>query len=406
MGSMRFTFLILLLVLPAMSQSSAAEDRAAMSAVTGESWLTHLHRRFDQTSMGKTDRYGPAPGEDVSLPTLPAEAPTATVSLTGADLYRLNCRGCHGESGLGAPPEINSVINPVRSTAVSAIRERMKAVGSEIGRAEAEALAKQSKEALMKRLHEGGDRMPSFAHLNEAEIRSLYAYLRQLAGIKGAEHEQTSVREPALRVGELITKSTCHICHSAAGRNPDPKQILDGAIPPLGSLTLRTSRAEFIRKVTMGAPILMGAPSSFYRGRMPVFYYLRPSEASAAYLYLLLFPPAADPDVMAAANYLPKDFNSDLLPPRQAEETIRLTKNFEIKVTTLENGAILFVCVLIAGGLVVVVLQCWLITQRHEIEPVRRTHHDDAYASTDPHCVDFGRLEALPENEGGTAAAD
>jgi len=34
-------------------QSSARKD-AAITAVTGESWLHHLNRLFDETSMGKT----------------------------------------------------------------------------------------------------------------------------------------------------------------------------------------------------------------------------------------------------------------------------------------------------------------------------------------------------------------
>src|SRR5271169_1057829 len=86
--------------------------------VEGESWLNHLARSFNDTSMGKTGRLGPAPalmGEEAGLSQSEVNlllAPT-TVTLHGADLYRLDCQGCHGEAGLGAPPEINSVINQI-----------------------------------------------------------------------------------------------------------------------------------------------------------------------------------------------------------------------------------------------------------------------------------------------------
>src|ERR1019366_4117167 len=102
---------------------------------------------------------------------------------------------------------------------------------------------------------------------------------------------QVAVREPRMRVGEHIVKSTCHICHSAAGPNPTPQQLYEGAIPPLNTLALRKSRAEFIRKVTPGPPATMGAPPEFSRGRMPVFYYLSEDEAADVYLYLARYPP-------------------------------------------------------------------------------------------------------------------
>jgi hypothetical protein len=70
---------------------------------------------------------------------------------------------------------------------------------------------------------------------------------------------------------------------------------LRGAIPPLSSLTTRMNLPEFIRKVTYGAPVIMGAPPfsyrDSYRGRMPVFRFLSEDEAADAYLYLTLYPP-------------------------------------------------------------------------------------------------------------------
>ncbi len=102
--------------------------------------------------------------------------------------------------------------------------------------------------------------MPSFHHLSEAEIRSLVAYLRQLVGVPGAEHEQVAIQESQARIGELIVKSTCHICHGATGSNPTPEELAEGAIPPLSALLERVNQAQLVRKVTSGAPVIMGTP--------------------------------------------------------------------------------------------------------------------------------------------------
>jgi mono/diheme cytochrome c family protein len=279
------------------AQKGSVSEQAGVTAVAGESWLTHLNRRFDETSMGKTWRLGPpAPASGEAAPQWQRDWLSAvasqTLTLHGSDLYRMNCQGCHGESGEGAPPEINSVINPVRATSVELVLARMKVTGMEISRGDAVKLAQQSKTALLQRLHHGGENMPSFPHLNQAEVNSLFAYLKQLAAVPGAESEQMAVKESRIRVGEHIVKSTCHTCHAATGPDPNPQQIWDGAIPPLSTLTMRKSRPEFIRKVTRGAPVLMGASPMLYRGRMPVFYYLSEDEAADVYLYLTLYPPS------------------------------------------------------------------------------------------------------------------
>lgn len=283
----------------AQGKTVAGKHLASMSAgptaVAGESWLNHLHRSFDETSMGKTGQLGPASAiptqEFVRWQMSLAEPASEAVTLHGSDLYRMNCRGCHGEDGMGAAPEINSLINPVRATSVAAIIERMKAVGMDMSTADARKLAQQSKGMLLDRLQHGGQDMPAFPHLRGAEVDSLVAYLRQLAGVRGTEQEQIALRESRVRVGEYIVKSTCHVCHSAFGPNPSPDQLYQGAIPPLNALAQRTSRAEFVRKVTHGAPVLMGSPPELLRGRMPVFYYLSEDEAADVYLYLTRYPP-------------------------------------------------------------------------------------------------------------------
>jgi mono/diheme cytochrome c family protein len=291
----------ILLLFVMMSPLFAQQDRTKidpLAAVTGESWLTHLHRPLDQTSMGDTGRWGP-PAPMPGAQGIPAQLRlvkgfgSKPVLLHGEDLYRLNCRACHGENGLGAPPEINSLINPVRATSVALTMERMKKVGMDVSHRDVAQMAKQSRAALMLRLRDGGQDMPAFRQLREPEIRLLVGYLKLLAGVPAADagKPETAVQESPIRVGELIVKSTCHICHDAQGTNPSPQELLDGAIPPLNTLIKRVNRADFVRKVVSGAAIKMGTPPVPYRGRMPVFYYLSEEEAEDVYLYLTHYPP-------------------------------------------------------------------------------------------------------------------
>jgi len=285
----------LLFTAPLVFGQEPPHKNAVVTPVSGESWLLHLHRSFADTSMGKTWRLGPADFTTDQAPALPSapsergDSRTQFRTLSGADLYRLNCQGCHGESGLGAPPEIGSLIDPVRATSAALVEERMKKIGMTMSRRDVAEMVSQSKVALLKRLHEGGTDMPSFSYLSDSEIRLLIGYLEQLAGIPGANQKTGAIRESHARVGELIVKSTCHVCHSATGLNPTPAEFLDGAIPPLSALTQRVNRAQLVRKVTAGAPIV--AETIANRGRMPVFDHLSQDEAADVYAYLAEYPP-------------------------------------------------------------------------------------------------------------------
>jgi len=271
---------------------TAGTKSISVTAVSGESWIRHLNRSFSETSMGKTWDLGPASGEDTSnwqLKLSPVDPPLS-FALHGSDIYRLNCQGCHGDLGRGMPPEINSIIGPIQSTSVAATMEQMKKAGRDMSASDASALVKESTVLLMQRLHSGGESMPA-PNLSDPEIHSLIPYLQQLSGLPGARKDDAMLKESPYRVGEHIVKSTCHVCHSATGANPTPQQIADGAIPPLSTLPGRVGLAEFVRKVTVGAPVIMGSPAAAYRGRMPVFVYLTQDEAAAAYMYLVSYPP-------------------------------------------------------------------------------------------------------------------
>jgi hypothetical protein len=114
-----------------------------VTSVVGESWLKHIGRPFQITSMGKTWELGPNATEIREFASswqmnLSADR-TQQKTLSGSDVYRLNCRGCHGESGAGFTPEINSLIDPVRATSSVAILRRMKNLGMNIPRRQAPA---------------------------------------------------------------------------------------------------------------------------------------------------------------------------------------------------------------------------------------------------------------------------
>jgi len=352
---------VVFILLSSLLGQTVGTKEAPATVVAGESWLHHIHRSFDETSMGKTGRLGPpgsVPEEEIprfQLASSPGPA-LQTETLHGSDLYRLNCRGCHGEFGLGAPPEINTVLDPVRASSAVAVQERMKKAGMNISRAEAGKLAVEARTALLQRLRNGGEDMPPFRHLSGEEVRSLIAYLKQLAGIAGAEKDQVAIKESPLRVGEHIAKSTCHICHGASGTNPSALQLSEGAIPPLNTLTSRLSRPEFTRKVTRGAPIIMGAPPLPYRGRMPVFYYLSEGEAADVYLYLTSYPPYQWATLDSVNPRLPEDRparaepsqKASMVPDPEPPKARRPRESTDMRIVA-SVGAGLFVDLLLVG---------------------------------------------------------
>jgi mono/diheme cytochrome c family protein len=215
---------------------------------------------------------------------------TRAVVLTGADLYRLDCRSCHRADGTGAPPEIPAISGPVQATSAALMESRMKARGRPISAAFARELASGSQKDLLARLKNGGQKMPSFGYLTDGEVRALLGYLDVLASVP-SRGRTTAVTEPAARVGELVVKGTCHICHDATGTWPSPEELLQGSIPPVAGFTSKKTLPEFTWKARRGAPVVMGLLRLPYRGRMPVFDYLSDDEVASAYLYLMHYPP-------------------------------------------------------------------------------------------------------------------
>ena len=262
-----------------------------VTPVSGPSWLHRLNIGYGESSLGRgAGRYGPAPGSAPPISVGTTSVAGHPTTLSGQDLYRLNCQACHRAEGTGAPPEIKSILDLVRGSSLELLRGQLDHKETRADAATLKAQADAARTALYRRIAEGGQRMPPLAHLQKNDIDTLYTYVARLANVPDAGPE-SFVNVSWARLGENLVKGTCHICHDAAGPRPNADQLLGGAIPPLSVLVAENARAGFITKARYGAPVTMGHPSFHYRGRMPVFYYLRDEELAAAYDFLASYAP-------------------------------------------------------------------------------------------------------------------
>ncbi|MGE5175826.1 MAG: c-type cytochrome [Hyphomicrobiales bacterium] len=258
-----------------------------MPVVAGPSWLHHLGVSTDETSMGRMGGTAPAAGGGAP------ESEGGTFRVSGADLYRLECRSCHGPDGAGAPPEIHSLLDPVRATSAAAVEAQMKARGRAIPPSMAEALAAQADSTLRLRLAQGGEKMPAFADLDDDEVAALIGYLRGLAGVPADSSVPRVLRESADRVGGHLLSGTCHVCHDAVGPGTGPMGMMSGVIPSLASIPREQSLPAVEQQVRSGSTGMgMGMGMMMRRGpRMPAYPYLTREEVAAAYRYLAAHPP-------------------------------------------------------------------------------------------------------------------
>jgi mono/diheme cytochrome c family protein len=273
------------------TKQSAAPAGAIVTPVAGPSWLNRLGIRYRDTNLGRgSGRYGASPNDPAVERKPVALLIEPSVVLTGADLYRLNCQACHHAEGTGAPPEVRSVVPAVQGSSLEMMRRQLQHDGRAGPGTAARDKASEARLALYRRIQLGGEKMPARGHLQQSDIDMLYAYLTQLAGSPDAR-PQTRTTVTWARLGENVVKGTCHICHDAVGPRPSGRALLEGAIPPLTVLLADKPVVEFVNKVRTGAPIYMGDPPMHYRGRMPVFDYLKDQEVAAAYSFLTTYPP-------------------------------------------------------------------------------------------------------------------
>ncbi len=293
-----------------------AATSPVVTPVEGPSWLRHLGLTVSETRMGQmggtepppaTGRREPGPEASgrgtpsalraimdrvLSLLRSDRRAASATLGTTfmlaGADLYRLNCQSCHGPDGAGAPPEIKSLIDPVRATSAGMIEQRMQDAGHPIREVMARQLAAQAKAAIYDRLRNGGQKMPPFRHLRGDEVDALMGYLQVLAGVPSSPGDSSLVPQSAARVGEHVVKGTCHICHDATGPGGGHMGMMRGTIPSLASFPRELSLSSVQRQVQYGSSnmmSMMGGPA------MPAMPFLTEEETAAAYFYLETYPP-------------------------------------------------------------------------------------------------------------------
>lgn len=283
---------------------SEASRAAVVTSLGGPSWLRALAITVDETKLGHMGGGGSTPAsaraaafdEDVHRAVALAGSNDAAaraslearVTVDGADIYRLECRACHGPNGRGDPPEVGSIVGLVRALSPTLLEQNMRNAGRPVRPELARQLAEQAEKNLAERLRDGGKEMPPFRYLSDAERDALVRYLKHLAGVSPAVEAEV-VESPA-RLGELLVQGTCRICHDATGPGGGHTMMMMGRIPALASIPEQLSLEAVVHKVRHGWSSMSGMmrhPMS----RMPVFSYFTDEEVAAAYLYLAYFPP-------------------------------------------------------------------------------------------------------------------
>jgi mono/diheme cytochrome c family protein len=267
------------------ARTATATD--AVTPVEGPSTLRRLGLTIEQSSIGSASwAEGVPPSTSGAAATLNARA------FTGADIYRVSCQPCHKADGSGALAEVRSLLYPVQSASVTWLTENAKAAGRPVDAAAIRRQSASAEAALRERLKSGGHNMPSFAHLSDAEINVLRPYLDQLASVPGAERQQRQIVEQPTRVGELVAKGTCHICHDATSATKTPATALNGVIPSLATIAKQQTQADVGRKLRQGGLVPLHAGGQPTRqGRMPVLGYLSDADIASVYMYLIAYPP-------------------------------------------------------------------------------------------------------------------
>lgn len=273
-------------------------------SLNGPSWIKHLGLTVSQTHMGQmggnvssnsqaqlsaATSKGPANlNSNIQrfLASLRAQPQQASAILhekfqvAGADLYRWNCQSCHGPDGQGAAPEINSVIGPVQGTSPVMTRKRMEARGLDVDDDMVQQVSELAEGSLRDRLQHGGKSMPSFEYLRSDEVEALYGYLEKLASVPPTRRDGLLVPESTARVGELIVRGTCHVCHDATGPGAGHAAMLQGTIPSLASLPKEHSLSGVVHQVHYGSCGMMKVTGA---DAMPAYPYFTDEEIASLY---------------------------------------------------------------------------------------------------------------------------
>ena len=293
----------------AITRSDARDRDYPLAFGQGPSWLKHLGLTVSQTRMGQvggsdsltaSTQGKPQPASGTLTPprnlnsimqrflaTLhPGSKPATEIldekfTVSGSDLYRWNCQGCHGPTGRGAEPEINSVLGPVQGTSPVLTRKRMEARGLDVDDDMVQQVSELAEGSLRDRLQHGGKSMPSFEYLRADEVEALYGYLEKLADVPPTKRDGLLVPESAARVGEHIMRGTCHICHDATGPGSGHLAMMQGTIPSLASIPREHSLRGVVHQVQYGSCSTMKMTGG---DAMPAYPYFTEEEIAAIYL--------------------------------------------------------------------------------------------------------------------------
>lgn len=287
---------------PAKAVLVAASDTPDQSISTswGPSWIKHLGLTVAKTHMGQMGGSAPEAVTESVKGTASSDLRSLMnrflgtyrsnqeqgagilkeeFTASGADLYRWNCRSCHGPEGKGFDPEINSVVGPVQGTSAKMAKDRMIARGIEADDEMVQQMSDLAATSLRDRLHRGGKNMPAFDYLRKDEIEALVGYLEKLAGVPPTERDGLVVKESATRVGEHMVRGTCHICHDATG----PGAGLGSGqanIPSLASIPRDHSLSGIVHQVQFGSCATLKLTGGDV---MPAYPYFSEEEIAAAY---------------------------------------------------------------------------------------------------------------------------
>lgn len=138
-------------------------------------------------------------------------------SITGKDIYRLNCAACHGTDRSGYSDFYPSLIN---------IQESL------------------SKEEVLKQINNGKGQMPPFPHITPEEKNSLIAFL--------FEEKNEIVESSIENLGERIFLSNCSSCHRATVNDPKPLNVRMMEPAPLAGATKRFTKEEIFKILETG----------------------------------------------------------------------------------------------------------------------------------------------------------
>jgi mono/diheme cytochrome c family protein len=182
--------------------------------------------------------------------------------INAAELYRLNCAGCHGMERQGNPPTFPSLVN---------------------------IKAKKSKEEIVIQVKNGKGIMPPMTHLSDAEINAIVSYLYD----EGPAVQENFVVEElsTAQKGEMLFKSNCTSCHRTITTDPRPQNAntkVCGMMEPatLSGVPTWYNKNEFARILDKGPCY------------MPSFSFMSQADKDAVYDYLASLDDPGDPQQM------------------------------------------------------------------------------------------------------------